>query len=177
MVAVAGIPPEFGEIEESLVWQPDAIFQGGPDGRFQDRSSEVGFFNPSTHFGLAVADLAGDGFLDLVVGPAEGRPFLWDNPCGSGNWLGVELRGAGKNRLAFGARVEVTWDGRTEIAEVHGVRAVGQSPARLHFGMGATSRADRLRVVFPDGVEVVVEDVPLRRVVYVTHPDAVNAAE
>ncbi|MEE2830092.1 MAG: VCBS repeat-containing protein, partial [Myxococcota bacterium] len=108
MVALGGPPPESGDEEEEFPrWQPDAIFQGTSEGSFEDRSIEVGFLDPSAHFGLAVADLSGDGFPDLVVGPEEGRPLLWDNPCGSGAWLAVDLVGAGRNTLGLGSRVEV----------------------------------------------------------------------
>ncbi|MEE2829675.1 MAG: ASPIC/UnbV domain-containing protein, partial [Myxococcota bacterium] len=73
----------------------------------------------------------------------------------------------------LGSRVEVVLGDRVDVTEVHGVRAVGQSPARLHFGLGDVATVDLVRVVFPDGTEVRAEDVPTRRVIEVVHPEAI----
>jgi hypothetical protein len=63
MVVAAGAPPPDGseETEEFGAWQPAAVFSGNADGRFDDRTAEVGFHDSDPHYGLAVADLQGDG--------------------------------------------------------------------------------------------------------------------
>jgi len=135
------------------------------------RGAELGFDDPAHHYGLALADLAGDGYPELVVGPAEGRPQLWNNPCGPGAWIEVDLVGPPGNREGVGAQVTVTSAGRSELQEMTGLRTVGQSASVLHFGLGEADRIESLEVVWPGGHRSTARRVPTRRVVTVTHPD------
>ncbi len=149
----------------------DAIWQGGPDGLFTDRSEDVGFAGDSHHYGGAAADLDGDGFLELVLVGGLERPKIWHRPCGSDGWLEVELIGNPGNRSGIGARVEVAVDDRVLIQELMSVRGLGQGPSSLHFGLGDLDAVAWMRVAWPGGETTLLEDVPTRRRVTVTHPD------
>ncbi len=151
----------------------DMIFQGLPDGSFADRTDDVGFGDPRRHFGLASADFDEDGALDMIVSGSEGRPVLWMNRCTPGSFVDVTLVGPEPNIQGFGAIVRVTAGGRTQLRELFNLRAVGQGPARLHFGLGDAELVDRLEVLWPDGAASVAESLPVRRVLEVTHPDRV----
>ena len=50
-----------------------------------------------SHHGLVHADLDGDGYRELT-GPYEGRPKIYDNPCGANNWLEVDIVGPADNK-------------------------------------------------------------------------------
>jgi hypothetical protein len=153
--------------------QPDALFERVADGGFVNRSEDLQFDDSRSHCGLAAADFAGDGYLDVLVTGNEGPPRLWMNPCGEAAWIAFELDGPASNRLAVGGRVTVEAGGRRWIREVFGMRAVGQSPSRLHFGLGEVDVVDRVEVRWPDGATSLAEGVPLRRLVTVVHPDAI----
>ena len=73
--------------------------------------------------------------------------------------------GLGDNAEGFGARVQVGGD----IQEMHNVQAVGQSVSRLHFGLGEEERVS-VRVEWPDGAVSEATDVPVDRLVTVSHP-------
>jgi hypothetical protein len=149
----------------------DARFRGGPDGFVEQPDPFLGTAL-RYHSALAAADFSGDGYPDLVFGHREGAPTRWDNPCGDGGWIHVELHGPAGNPRGLGARVTVELPERTEIREVAGPRGWGQSPAALHVGLGAAETAE-LHVRWPDGTEQSAE-VPKNRPIRVWHPDALR---
>jgi hypothetical protein len=154
--------------DQGYVLWPDLLFAGQPGGTFEDVTEAAGFGDSQANYGLATGDVDGDGAFDVVVtGP--GRPVqLYRNRCTTGAWLDVEFDGPPGNREGYGAVVWVEDDRGTQIRELYGVRATGQGPSRLHFGLGE-SDVHRLTVRWPDGTESSVEDVPTRRVVTVQH--------
>ena len=172
-VAASAAPmPGLLGVSDSFVTavQPDMIWQGGPGG-WSDRTWELGFGDASAHYGQAAVDLDRDGHRELVIASWGGPAVIWDNPCGPGAWLEVALDGPPGNRQGFGARIEVTGGGRTRQAEVHGLRALGQSPAALHFGLGqGVAGVDEVRVRWPDGAETVVSDLPINSRATIRHP-------
>ncbi len=168
--AAAGPPPGPGGIADSGFppAQPDAIFER--DGPFVDRSMDLGFGDPRPHYGLASADLDGDGSRELILGAFGGPARLWRNPCGAAAWTEIALVGPAGNRQGFGARVEVVTD-RSQVRELHALRTVGQSAAELHFGLAASEAFD-LQVRWPDGAVSAFSAVPARARVTVRHPAA-----
>jgi enediyne biosynthesis protein E4 len=171
-IAVAGGPPPPDTCGEKILcqWQPDGLFQGVDVDAFENRSLEGGFADPEPHFGLVSADLSGDGYREIIVGPHSGRPLLMDNPCGSGAWIEVSLRGPPKNPAAIGARVTVTSANGVETQQVWSIRAMGQGPASLHFGLGSADVAE-VSILWPDGTTL-DGSVGVRRTVTATHPGA-----
>ena len=174
MAAAAGPPPDQGSVHYSNIhdWQPDWIWKGKDDGTFEDAILETGFDSLQFNYGLVTADLRGDGYREIILGPFDGAPAIWDNPCGTDAWLEVELVGADKNTEGYGAMVIVEYDGKEDIQEMHNLQAVGQSVSRLHYGLGDRDRVDRISVTWTDGTESVAEDIETRRVVTFVHPDA-----
>ena len=72
----------------------------------------------------------------------------------------MKLVGTRSNRSAIGARVRlVTADGR-QVQEVRGGGSYySQNDLRVHFGLGKTSRVERLEVRWPNGLEEKWTDV------------------
>ncbi len=158
--------------------RPDALWQGGLSSpsdpgslRFEERSAETGFNLGAEHYGLATADFEGDGYRDIVIAARDGLPVLWSNPCGDGAWLEIDLRSPAPNTLGIGARIITRWaGGRIDVQEVQGGRGLGQSPARVHVGLGDVDRVESIEVRWSDGATVTADDVPTRRYVTVRHP-------
>ncbi len=103
--------------------------------------------------GLAVGDLFNDGRLDVVIENLTGAPLVLRNQGGPANhWLSLELAGTTANRLAINARVRVIAGDLTQSREVlSGGSYISQSDLRLHFGLGAHDRADRIEITWPNG--------------------------
>ncbi|MFT7625104.1 MAG: hypothetical protein ACI9WU_004295, partial [Myxococcota bacterium] len=120
-------------------------------------------------------DLNGDGSLEIIMSPGVGVPVLWANRCTAGAWLQIDLEGPGLNAQAFGARVDVHAGDRRWTQELQGPRALGQSPARLHFGLGDRALVDQVRVRWPDGQTSSFDNIPTRRIVTIRHPSRTTA--
>ena len=115
---------------------------------------------------VSVADLDGDGDLDVILGtstmragstgPKKAQVHVYQNEVGhKSNWLKVRLVGKGKggsNRSAIGAWVKVTAGGVTQLREVGG--GYGhfglQNDLVLHFGLGKRCKVDKVEVRWPD---------------------------
>ena len=152
----------------------DAIWQGLPDRTFVEQTAALGFGDTAGHFGMAVDDFDGDGYRDIAISGWTGPARFWSNPCGADAWLEVELVGVGDNVEGFGARIEAEWGNRTDLREMHSLRTLGQSDSKIHFGLGQSDVASRLKVTWPDGEVTELRDVPARRMVTLYHPDARN---
>jgi hypothetical protein len=130
---------------------------------------------------LAVADYDRDGFLDVFSGPTNAetptRTFLGEPPqlfrnLGNGNhWLEIDLEGTRSNRDGIGARVLVTSGGVTQLREQGGgMHHFAQNHTRLHVGLGANRRVQRLEVRWPSGVTQILTDVAADQVLRVVEP-------
>jgi len=152
----------------------DILWQGLSNGQFLDVSAATGFDSLDNHFGMATADLDGDGFLDIVTAGPGTTPALYMNQCGEGAWLEVELVGPRENSQAFGTQVELDDGERVHLREVHGLRATAQSPSRLHFGLGDLDIIPRVTIRWPDGETSEALDIGSRRVITVAHSNAIE---
>ncbi len=153
---------------------PDGLWQGDGQG-FVDRAPEVGFDDPTGRYGLAAADLSGDGFPEIVTA-GFGGVEIWNNPCGQGAWLDLRLVGPPGNVDAFGTRVIARAGDVRIVRELHNSRGPNQGPARFHLGFGDVDRIDEIRLIWPDGHETGMTLVPTDRALTVLHPSAPEVA-
>ncbi|MFT4627773.1 MAG: hypothetical protein ACI8PZ_006460 [Myxococcota bacterium] len=154
------LPMLFGwwsEYPDPYEEQRDAMFEyDASERRFTDRAREWGVDDGGAGRGLAVADLNGDGWPDLVkrqLGLASN--LVYTSRCGDAHWLRVVLQDdTSANRHGIGARLEVSADHQRWTRWIHaGSRSMFASmPAEAHVGLGDITSVD-LTVVWPDGQE------------------------
>lgn len=159
-----GLPDLFiakGNVDQmptNAIHDPNDLLMQRPDGTFAQRATEAGIATGERSRGAALADLDGDGRLDLVVVNRRAPVELYRNVTeGTGHWLAVDLRQPGGNSRGIGARVIVAAGGRSQMQQVlvGGGHAGGQA-VPLHFGLGDADTA-RVRVEWPDGTVSEVE--------------------
>ncbi len=115
--------------------------------------------------GLAVGDVDNDGDVDALVNNIDDVPTLLRNEGGNraGHWLTVRLVGDPARKCprdAIGSVVFCTAGGLRMRGEVASGRSqMSQSDLRVHFGLGAATRVDRLEVRWANG-PTVEYDVP-----------------
>jgi enediyne biosynthesis protein E4 len=132
------------------------ILLGDSSGHFRDVSELAG---PPWQVlrlgrGLAVGDIDNDGRMDvLIVGQGSALALFHNQPVpAAGHFLTLALEGVGSNRDGVGAKVTVTAGVRTQVAvRFGGGSYLSASDSRLHFGLAASRRADRVEVRWPSG--------------------------
>jgi hypothetical protein len=124
--------------------------------------------------GAAVADIDGDGVLELLIAHGESAPqplSLYKVPGAARNgWIRVLPR-TRQGAPARGAMVRVHAEGRVHVRAIDaGSGCLGQMEAVAHVGLGDGQLVDRVEVGWPDGSTVVVEHPPSGRLLEVAHP-------
>ena len=144
------------------------------NGTFEDRTGPSGL-GGLVDTGLAVADVDGDGWVDVFMPDAEGALYL--NDGGTNGWLAVRLRGTASNPDGIGARVEVTAGGRTQVREITaGDGMMAHSHAlEAHVGLGTEATAD-VTVRWPSGAVTTVTDVAASQQVTIVEGEGLNTA-
>jgi hypothetical protein len=157
--------PELGQ----RFLQPVQLFENKGDGRFTEVSAEAGpdLAKARAARGLALGDVDGDGDLDLLLSQLDGPPVLLRNDGAGGAWLQVACEDPGGG-TTIGVRVEVLCGGKRQSRDTSSSDSyLSCHDARLHFGLGAATRVDELRVRWPDRSETVLRDVSVRQLITV----------
>jgi enediyne biosynthesis protein E4 len=156
--------PEVAQLKtEAAYAQRKVVYLSRGNGRFEDVTEQLGApaTTPRAARGAAFGDIDNDGDVDIVITNVNGPPDLFRTDTEPGrHWLLVKLVGTTSNRSAIGARVGCTAGGMTQWQEVRGGGSyISQNDLRAHFGLGETSKVDRLWVRWPRGLEEEWRDV------------------
>ena len=138
--------------------------------RFQRvKEAGPGFETEMVSRTLAKGDIDNDGDVDLVITNNGGAVQLLLNEGGNRNGaLMVRAIGTKSNRDGIGARLRLTVGSRTLVDQVtSGSSYLGQHDFRVHFGLGAATKADRLEIAWPSGRVDVLENLPANHVITV----------
>jgi enediyne biosynthesis protein E4 len=118
--------------------------------------------------GAAFGDLDNDGRVEVVINNCDDTPTVLRNETNSaGHWLSLKLL-SGK-RDAIGATAWLTANGQRQRADVlSGGSYCSQSDLRLHFGLGAATKVDKLEIRWPGGARETVAVKAVDRVLTIT---------
>lgn len=95
----------------------NAAFRNQGDRHFEPVAAPWRFDHPGVSYGMAQADLDGDGDLDLVVNNLNEAAAVYRND-GAGARIAVQLRGLAPNTQGIGARIELRGGRMTQSQEM-----------------------------------------------------------
>lgn len=152
--------------------QQNRLLRNLGNGRFSDVTQTAGDgLKPKlSSRGAVFDDLDNDGDVDVVVLNSRRAPtVLRNDSAGGGRWLEVNLQGVKSNRDGIGARVTVEAGDLKQVAEIHSGRSYqSHYGTRLHFGLGARRRVDRVEVRWLGGGTTVLQGIEANRLVQIT---------
>ena len=168
--------------------QKKLLFRNRRNGTFEDVTAKGGAALQVSDVsrGAAFGDVDNDGDTDVLVANNNGAPRLLINNVGNRNhWIGLRLIG-GPERAALqkrgtrrggrdmlGARVGIILDNGATLwrrARADGSYASANDP-RVLAGLGSSTRAPRVHVVWPDGKAEEWNSVAIDRYTTLTEGD------
>ncbi len=148
--------PEVRQLKtEAGYEQRKVVYRNLGNGRFADITERLGA--PVTVAkaarGAAFGDIDNDGQVDVAIANVNDLPDLYRlNGDRSHHWITLTLVGVRSNRNAIGARVRAVTGEAQQWQEVRGGGSyLSQNDFRVHFGLGAATRVDRVEVRWPSG--------------------------
>jgi hypothetical protein len=157
---------------EVLVDQPQLLLENDGAGRFRDAGPALSsyFRERRSGRGAAVWDYDDDGDVDIIVSHIDlrGTTALLRNDGGNrSHWLGITLVGRDGPATAVGATVTVEAGGRRQVLVNQWVTSyLSSNDPRLHVGLGASDRVERLEIRWVGGEPEVYRDLAADR--YIT---------
>jgi enediyne biosynthesis protein E4 len=148
--------PQVDRFDWGMTWaQRPLLFRNREGGRFEEvppaTGSGLAAVIPAR--GAAFGDLDRDGRIDVVINNHDQRPTLLRNVARGGHWIAIALEGGGGvPRDAIGSVVTLEAGSRRLRRDVvSGGSYCSQSDLRVHFGLGESTKIDRVVVRWPDG--------------------------
>ena len=162
------------------VHQPNYLFRNRGDLTFE--SSDWLPDAPTYSNGAVYFDYDGDGDLDLVINNINEpvglyRNFSREQEPDSTHYLSLQLVGPASNPDALGARVYLRAGDLTLFAEQQRQRGyLSTLGSTMHFGLGAHTTIDQLLIIWPDGRTTERNELPVDRLLTLSHSTATAPA-
>ncbi|WP_273568201.1 VCBS repeat-containing protein [Maribacter halichondriae] len=163
---------EQNEIEKKLIEKmptvniPNVIFRNNGNLEFE-KLSETSGLTPSYSNGAAYADLDNDGDLDVVVNNINEKATLLENESantGNNHHASFLLESNEEHKNPHGSKLYLYTNGKSFVKELVAVKGFqSSSTLRLHFGLGAASKIDSVKIIWPDGKAQVEKDLAIDR--------------
>jgi hypothetical protein len=140
--------------------------------RFEDMSQAWGLDEVTVSFGCALADLDGDGDLDIVYANYNAPPTIVRNDSTANHVAVVKLDGREPNRDGIGAEISIETASGVQVRQLFNERGIASSePALAHFGLGGDTAIAKLTVRWPGGAVQELRDLPAGYLITVREPE------
>jgi hypothetical protein len=154
------------------------VFHNNGNLKFTDIGPDWGFTQPSFSNGAAYGDLDNDGDLDLVVNNENQPAFIYKNnsrELNHNNYIGILLKGKGKNTFAIGSTIKVFAGGQIFTKEMVPSRGFQSSvDYKMIIGLGKISQVDSMIIIWPDRSFTKFEKPAINQTHSIQQPDEKN---
>lgn len=152
-------------------------FRNRGDLTFEDRSESWGFNEVGVSQGMLLADLDGDGDLDVVVNNMNAEASLYRNRGGAPRVM-VRLLGKAPNGSGVGARIQLRGGPKPQSQViVSGGRYLSGDEAVRTFAAGATHGGLEIEVQWPGGARSLVSNAIPNRAYLIAEPVATSSTD
>lgn len=152
------------------------VFRGTEQPRFEDKSTEWGFAEPTFSNGAAYADLDNDGDLDLITNNINSAADIYQNRADSllqHRFLRVKLQGEQGNAFGIGTKVLLKTKSGWQYQHQMPTRGfISSVDPTLVFGLGKSTRIDSLLVIWPSQQMEIRTNVPVNQTLTLKQNDA-----
>ena len=142
----------FGHLPGAELIEENQVFRNQGGGSFR-RAPEWGLGSTAGGRGMSIADLDGDGDLDIVVNNLRAPAELLENRLCGGASLQVDLLWPDSgNTRAIGSRLTLHASTGSYVREIRSSSGfLSGDPNRVHFGFPDGAELERLEITWPDG--------------------------
>lgn len=155
------------------------VFRNSGKLKFDDVGDAWGFSQKSFSNGAAYGDLDNDGALDIVINNENGPAFVYKNrsrQINKNKFLGLLLRGRGKNTFAIGSKIMIYADNEIISREVVPSRGFQSSmDYKQIIGLGQSPKVDSMIIIWPDRTLTKYEHPALDTVMVIQQPSKTSA--
>lgn len=154
---------------------PNLAYRNRGDLRFEDVSEAWGFHDRLISQGMCLADLDGDGDLDVIANNMNAPAALYRNESGAPR-VAVRLRGLAPNTRGIGARITVRGGPVMQNQEMMaGGRYLSSDDPMRVFAAGSLTNVLSIEVLWRSGRRSLVEGVRPNRLIEIDEARAVEA--
>ena len=141
------------------------VYRNTGNVQFENKTEEWGLNETSYSNGALFSDLDDDGDLDIVVNNIDEKAFVYKNTSSEkkdrNHFVTVNFAGPQNNKQGIGARVEIVTPNNFQLYENNPTRGFQSSVnASIVAGTGKNKVIEEIKVVWPDGLQQVLNDVP-----------------
>ncbi len=152
------------------------LFLNDGTGKFTELMGEAAgpaLAHDGAHRGAAFGDIDEDGDIDVITTRMFERLGFYRNDLPPGNhWIAVRLYGTHSNRDAIGTRIRVHAGGKVWLEEKHGGGTFqSANDPRLHVGIGAATRVEKIEILWPSGASEQHGPAPADQTLVFIEPD------
>ncbi|PIQ76410.1 hypothetical protein COU78_06155 [Candidatus Peregrinibacteria bacterium CG10_big_fil_rev_8_21_14_0_10_49_24] len=127
---------------------------------FVNATQELGLTSHSTTNSYSYMDIDNDGDLDIVTIPINAPIEVYMNNENDNNAIAVELRDSKGNSFGVGSLISLYYTDGTAPHQLREIVASGgkgsfHAPVGF-FGLGKSTKVDRMEIVWPDGIRTVL---------------------
>ena len=137
------------------------VFKNNGDLTFDKVNQDWGLEYKGWSNGCLYADLDNDGDLEIVINNIDDKAAIFENfASDKNNSITIKFKGPKNNTSGLGVKALLKTEETTQFQELTLTRGFQSSVApHLHFGVGQSTKANELKVTWPDGKIEILKDV------------------